>query len=203
MHVVWFFPSGPRFLVGPKRLSVRRPRFWPQLPLDLALPGRCNQANALMALAGALALGADGQVRVAGHGVRPRRLRPLRHARGGHGPRPAFIGQEPGWLGRGFRHVDAGAGAGRSRHQRPHGRRPRPVVVVGRALRASPGPARRRHRRTRPRPGRTPPLCRGRPHSRARPRGGAPGCRWRSGRRGGQLHGFPSAAGRVGSSPGR
>ena len=29
--------------------------------LDLALPGRCNQANALMALAGALSLGADGQ----------------------------------------------------------------------------------------------------------------------------------------------
>jgi lipid II isoglutaminyl synthase (glutamine-hydrolysing) len=28
--------------------------------LDLALPGRCNQANALMALAGAMSLGADG-----------------------------------------------------------------------------------------------------------------------------------------------
>ena len=30
-------------------------------PLDLALPGRCNRANALMALAGAMALGADGR----------------------------------------------------------------------------------------------------------------------------------------------
>jgi lipid II isoglutaminyl synthase (glutamine-hydrolysing) len=29
--------------------------------LDLALPGRCNRANALIALAGALSLGADGQ----------------------------------------------------------------------------------------------------------------------------------------------
>ena len=33
------------------------------LRLDLALPGRCNQANAVMALAGALALGGDGQRR--------------------------------------------------------------------------------------------------------------------------------------------
>jgi UDP-N-acetylmuramyl tripeptide synthase len=33
-------------------------------PLGLALPGRCNQGNALMALAGALALGADQQAAV-------------------------------------------------------------------------------------------------------------------------------------------
>ncbi len=33
----------------------------PTFQLDLALPGRCNQANALMALAGAVALGADGE----------------------------------------------------------------------------------------------------------------------------------------------
>jgi lipid II isoglutaminyl synthase (glutamine-hydrolysing) len=32
--------------------------------LDLDLPGRCNRANALMALAGALSLGADGQCAV-------------------------------------------------------------------------------------------------------------------------------------------
>ena len=32
--------------------------------LDLALPGRCNRANALMALAGALSLGGDGQAAV-------------------------------------------------------------------------------------------------------------------------------------------
>ncbi len=33
-------------------------------PLDLALPGRCNQGNALMAVAGALAVGADPEVAV-------------------------------------------------------------------------------------------------------------------------------------------
>jgi lipid II isoglutaminyl synthase (glutamine-hydrolysing) len=33
-------------------------------PLELALPGRCNQANALMALAGALSLGVDGHAAV-------------------------------------------------------------------------------------------------------------------------------------------
>jgi lipid II isoglutaminyl synthase (glutamine-hydrolysing) len=32
--------------------------------LDLALPGRCNQANAVMALAGALAVGTDGEAAV-------------------------------------------------------------------------------------------------------------------------------------------
>ncbi len=33
----------------------------PSFALDVALPGRCNRANALMALAGAMALGADGR----------------------------------------------------------------------------------------------------------------------------------------------
>ena len=167
----------------------------PSFALDVALPGRCNRANALMALAGAMALGADGRSAL-------QAMASVRDVSGryatlevGTVTAPAFIGQKPGRLGRGFRHVEAGAGAGGRRDQRPHGRRPRPVVAVGRAVRASPGPARRRHWRTRPRPGRTPALCRGRPRSRARSRGGAPGCRWRSGRRGGQLHGLPSAAG--------
>ncbi len=35
-----------------------------RLRLDLALPGRCNQANALMALAGALSVGGEGQAAV-------------------------------------------------------------------------------------------------------------------------------------------
>jgi lipid II isoglutaminyl synthase (glutamine-hydrolysing) len=49
------------FWLGPEgSLSCAVLASGPSFPFDLALPGRCNQGNALMALAGAMALGADG-----------------------------------------------------------------------------------------------------------------------------------------------
>ena len=169
--------------------------------LQLALPGRANRANAVVALAVGDFFGAD-----AGPGPAPA-------ARGDLGGRPvhpagaarpgaaAAAGQEPGRLAGGVRRADPGPGAGAAGRQRAGARRPGHLLAVGRGL---PGAAR-------------PPGAHLR-RAQARPRGQAGGGRGavrpgrRRGRRGGpgaarhagrdrQLHGVPADQDGPGPGP--
>ena len=109
----------------------------PAAACGLRLPGRCNRANAALALAAAARLGVDPEPAL-------RAMADITEVGGRYRSSPSGR-PEPGccWPrtrpggSRCFDLIAPAAGAGGRGHQRPYRRRQGPVVAVGRALRAS------------------------------------------------------------------
>ena len=122
-------------------------------PLDLALPGRANRANAVVALAVAEVFGIGAAQAMPGGRAGPVGGRPV-HAGGAERYRaPAAAGQEPGRLAGGTGRPGAAASARPAGGERPDPGRQGHLLAVGRGLPQAARPSGVRGRGAQDRPG--------------------------------------------------